>query len=361
MRSLEPEIPRPVQAKGATGPISAPELSLLRICADPRALHLIIMPTEHCNFRCTYCYEDFAIGRMSAPLVGALKKFLIARRDDVDQITLSWFGGEPTLALPIVLDVSAAARDAYQGPNKTFSAAMTTNGYRLSGDVFASLVAAGVTDYQITLDGPREVHDGRRVRANGGPSFDTLWRNLVNIAATSDEIDKHFHVGLRIHYDRITADQLKPLVDQIKTELLPCKRFSVHFHELEKLGGPNDDAFDPATEREHGIIRELAKSLRQDIDDVEFEVAHDVEGYVCYAAKANSFVVRGDGRLAKCTVAMKDPRNDVGLLNLDGTMTLYGSRLSPWLRGVTSGDRSVLACPLDGMAGYVAPELWRNK
>ncbi len=28
-------------------------------------LGLILMPTEQCNFRCTYCYEDFAIGKMS--------------------------------------------------------------------------------------------------------------------------------------------------------------------------------------------------------------------------------------------------------------------------------------------------------
>lgn len=23
-------------------------------------LHLILLPTEQCNFRCTYCYEDFS-------------------------------------------------------------------------------------------------------------------------------------------------------------------------------------------------------------------------------------------------------------------------------------------------------------
>ena len=27
-------------------------------------LHLIVLPTEKCNFRCTYCYEDFLNGKM---------------------------------------------------------------------------------------------------------------------------------------------------------------------------------------------------------------------------------------------------------------------------------------------------------
>ena len=28
-----------------------------------RRLHLILLPTEQCNFRCKYCYEDFQHGR----------------------------------------------------------------------------------------------------------------------------------------------------------------------------------------------------------------------------------------------------------------------------------------------------------
>ena len=34
---------------------------------------LIIFPTEQCNFRCVYCYEDFEIGKMPRWLVDATK------------------------------------------------------------------------------------------------------------------------------------------------------------------------------------------------------------------------------------------------------------------------------------------------
>ena len=36
-------------------------LRAFRQCTDNAILHLIVLPTEACNFRCTYCYEDFEL------------------------------------------------------------------------------------------------------------------------------------------------------------------------------------------------------------------------------------------------------------------------------------------------------------
>ena len=38
-------------------------------------------------------------------------------------------------------------------------------------------------------------------------------------------------------------------------------------------------------------------------------------GMVCYAARANSFVVRSNGQLNKCTVALDTDYNHVGVTN----------------------------------------------
>ena len=45
----------------------------------PKKLDLIIMPTEQCNFRCTYCYEDFKIGKMPRWVVNGIKALIDAR------------------------------------------------------------------------------------------------------------------------------------------------------------------------------------------------------------------------------------------------------------------------------------------
>jgi len=44
-------------------------------CLDARSLQLILMPTEACNFRCTYCYEDFNHNQMRPELVRGFSTF----------------------------------------------------------------------------------------------------------------------------------------------------------------------------------------------------------------------------------------------------------------------------------------------
>ena len=61
-------------------------------------LELTLFPTEHCNFRCTYCYEDFSIGRMTPEIVNAVKRLIEIRSDDLHDLYISWFGGEPLVA-----------------------------------------------------------------------------------------------------------------------------------------------------------------------------------------------------------------------------------------------------------------------
>ncbi|MEI9995057.1 MAG: hypothetical protein WDM91_10715 [Rhizomicrobium sp.] len=73
------------------------------------------------------------------------------------------------------------------------------------------------------------------------------------------------------------------------------------------------------------------------------------EPYICYAAKPNSLLIRANGRIGKCTVALDDVRNDIGSLNADGTIALNNVKLRPWLRGFGTLDPESMGCPLRDM------------
>jgi uncharacterized protein len=69
-------------------------------------LRLVLLPTEKCNFRCTYCYEAFLIGRMSSSTIQGIRRFIDRRVRGLHLLHISWFGGEPLVARPVIEDIS---------------------------------------------------------------------------------------------------------------------------------------------------------------------------------------------------------------------------------------------------------------
>lgn len=56
-------------------------------------------------------------------------------------------------------------------------------------------------------------------------------------------------------------------------------------------------------------------------------------------------MIRADGSIGKCTVMLKDDRNNLGKLNSDGTYVLDGEKLEIWTRGFISLDEREIGCP----------------
>lgn len=330
----------------STATLRAPDDVLARSLSN-RILELTLMPTEACNFRCTYCYEDFALGRMPPSVVGGLKRLIAARAPGLDELHLAWFGGEPLLALDVIRDVHAHAA-AIQGdhPGLLVTANMTTNAWRLTPPVFAELVGLGVTQYQISFDGPPEHHDAKRRRLDGKPTFERIWSNVTAMRAT----DLEFRVLLRLHVDRENVDAMHVLVDRVRAEFGSDPRFEMFLKPLARYGGQNDASL-PVLESADDARRyaRLEQHVRAGASPAP-AAAGPASPKVCYASKGNSYVVRADGRLCKCTVVLDHPDNEVGRLHEDGTVTIDPDRVRPWMRGLWSGNATELFCPMLGFA-----------
>ncbi len=186
----------------------------------------MIIPTYECNMRCPYCYEsstrkelgrEHALGTvMSTEMADAV--FITMDRlfeKCVDathtleamksRINITFFGGEPLMVetRPVVEYIMKKGRD--QGYH--FKA--ITNAVEL--DHFAGLLGPeGIDWLQVTLDGPREVHNRQR----RGPRFpkgtyDTILNN-VTIA-----IERGATVSLRLHVDWEAVGQVDEVMKDI--------------------------------------------------------------------------------------------------------------------------------------------------
>lgn len=313
-------------------------------CITPRRLHLILMPTEACNFRCVYCYESFALKQMKPEVVTGVKRLLSRRAPGLHSAVLSWFGGEPLLASRIIEDVMTHARALKaEHPGLSVQSDITTNGFQLSEDMANRMHAVGVRRYQISLDGPREMHDRKRVRPGGLGTFDRIWDNLLGLKRRGDP----FRATLRLHVDHENLASVPDLLAQLAVEFSFDERFDVFLRPVARLGGPRDAAL-PVLSKEDSP--DILARLRAQAASLGLKLAPQNAGDpICYAAQANSFLVRADGRLNKCTVALDHPANQVGWIHEDGTLDLDRGRALAWARGLESGQAKELACPLQGI------------
>lgn len=303
-------------------------------------LQLILLPTEKCNFRCTYCYEDFAIGKMKRQTIDGVKALIANRVPELSRFSLTWFGGEPLLARDVVFEIGSFARDICNQHSVAFDAGLTTNSYELSPQIFSQLLDIGHTDYQITLDGDEEWHDKTRVLANSQGTFAKIWHNLTMYRQEK----QHFSITLRLHVHRENIESVRRLYGRLKSDLLTDSRFVAFFHKVSNLSGEKGI---PQSELDS---TEYAAALKYITDsaDIQKEISADVTltDYICYAARPNSILIRADGRIGKCTVALNDPRNDVGTLLSDGAMDIKNDKIRAWFEGYRDMSETTLACPL---------------
>lgn len=309
---------------------------------DRTRRHLIIMPTEKCNFRCVYCYEKFEKGRMKPSLQAGLKKYIFDNLNDVRQLSVSWFGGEPLVARDIVLEMSEDIKMQCERLDVRFRSDMTTNGYMLDLDTAEKLISAGVTSFQITLDGDSIDHDESRPLANGGKTFDRIRKNLLDLRDSELE----FHVRLRNNFSPQTLPRAPEFIEFLSFEFSEDPRFSLHFHSVGKWGGPNDDEIDvcsssAATAAEFDLMK-IASESGFSLDPWRGSLA--LSGSTCYAADPNSLVIGSDGTIYKCTVAFDDERNQVGMLNEEGTISLDYSKVDLWTRSGEETDGGCQSC-----------------
>lgn len=268
---------------------------------------LTIMPTEACNFRCPYCYEDHIPRSMSQDTVEHIKNYIAAEAPHFERVSISWFGGEPTLCKETVLNVARFVQSLQSSYSFDYISQMTTNGYLLTVDAFKEYYAAGITKYQITVDG--WTHDKTRPHASGKGTLQTILKNLQEISALPEK-DYSFYITLR--HNILAGDRDYSWYDHLKSLFGEDARFSVFVYPVGNLGDTPVQGLELLTDKNcDALINEHIAYLDK-ISMNHINHAGGAFSKVCYACYPFGFVFRADGKIGKCTVALDNPDNIVG-------------------------------------------------
>lgn len=150
---------------------------------DRNLHHLILTLTDQCNLRCAYCLHGGQLGWvrphgsrvMSEEVALRAVGYFLERCMRDQPPAISFYGGEPLLQPELIRRVAQVVRRHPRGGEAHL--VVDTNGYGLDPEMIELVVEYGLS-LQISLDGPREVHDRHRLTAGGRPTFFRIMANL---------------------------------------------------------------------------------------------------------------------------------------------------------------------------------------
>lgn len=152
---------------------------------------IVLQITQNCNLRCSYCtysgnYYNRTHSKKSMDVKTALAAvdFLMLHSSGVEEVAISFYGGEPILEFELIKSVVHYVKQNY--PEKKVRYNLTTNLTMFNDYVIDFLIKNDVS-VMISIDGPEKVQDKYRVFSNGKGSYSTVVSNAKRICEKSKE------------------------------------------------------------------------------------------------------------------------------------------------------------------------------
>jgi len=165
-----------------------------------KAMHLTIAPTMDCCFQCHYCFEEYKEkGVMSPDTMDSIIQYVIDVKQP-ERIDLTWFGGEPLMAVAQIESFYNKIKLKYKGP---ILSNMITTGFHLSPEIINAIKSVEVREIQITLDGMRETHNKVKHVAGVKDVFQKVIDNILLLMKLAPDI----FIVIRVNLTKSNANE----------------------------------------------------------------------------------------------------------------------------------------------------------
>ena len=175
------------------------------------SIGLTITPTMACNFRCPYCYEK---GRehvtMDKETVKKVKEYFKKLKENYHHVGITWYGGEPLLAFTIIEELMESIYENFK--HECVTSGAITNGYLLTEDVVKRMKELNISSVQITIDGPPELHNKRRMLPSGEDTFFVILNNMNKAL----EVYQELKISIRVNVDKSNISGVDEIIKYLK-------------------------------------------------------------------------------------------------------------------------------------------------
>ena len=263
------------------------------------SLSIVIVLNLDCNFSCVYCFEGDMKGKlyMSVDTADDLICFIKEKFTDHKQnLRIDFYGGEPLLSVDLIRYISTSIRGFADSKKAFYNFSLVTNGSLFTRVVAEELVDLGLTNVQITLDGPAATHNKFRPFKSGNGSFITILKNIHN---TWDLVK----IGIVGNFEKNNYNEFVSLLDFIEQEnLSPDRISSIRFAPIinrpEGEISPTDYQSGCMSINEPWLL-DAERLLREEILKRGYYTPKPMPT-PCAIEFTDSFVVNFDGDIYKC-------------------------------------------------------------
>lgn len=184
------------------------------------SMHLTIAPTMDCCFECHYCFEKYkGKNYMSEDVMDSIIKRFNLMNPQPEIGRLTWFGGEPLMALTQMEQFYDKLVTGYKKPRDSN---VITTGFHINEEAIRVMKYVGVSQVQITLDGLKDTHNGIKYTENCNDAFGKVMDNCELLFRTSD-----IHVVFRVNVTKQNASEYVELYHYLINRFRQYKRFGV--------------------------------------------------------------------------------------------------------------------------------------
>jgi uncharacterized protein len=297
---------------------------------------LSIVTTLQCNLRCEYCYQehvDQAITQEDEEkIVGLIRRNIAHGQNSGVPLTrfgISWWGGEPLLGIGTIERLSERIIPIFDQAKITYYAQTSTNGVLLTKANCETLRRAKLERFQITIDGPKSLHDLQRFNVGRGGTYESILRGLYNLLDVFH--DKGRFVVLRVNVTPRMKDMLDSWEGFIEDLKPAASHLGLHVHKAI----PNEffEEKNSLKNAEYGLLYDHIQKL---LTNAGFYCLGDRKGLqpatlYCGAIPDNNWIILPGGRVTKCNEGFHDSSSDCGRLLDGGKLELF-PKADDWLK-----------------------------
>jgi uncharacterized protein len=257
----------------------------------PPVVKLELIHTEGCNLACTYCFEKNMLGvrKMSPEVMKAAIDLLLDYSGDATELTITHFGGEPTLNFPAIRAATEYVEEQAAQRAKSIHFDMTSNGVLINEEI-ANYCAQHRIMVLLSIDGLEATHNRfRRDRGDHG-TFARAMRGLRILKDTQG------WVGVKMTVMPENAASM--FADVTGLHALGVNQFIIGY--ATGITWP-EEAMQVFSEQLAKVYQWYAENPGDELRIAEFEESDEEGAYFGCQAGRNSMTAAVNGEISPCS------------------------------------------------------------